>query len=201
VNHETNDAESGLLQQVLEISSRLKSDPIVEGVEAITDKIENVDFSILAKSVRESIEKNEPAAVLDRLHTYAFHFVRELCKKHKIEFNKEESLNAVYGKYVKYIVDNKLIETQMTERILKSSISLIEFFNGIRNNKSFAHPNEILNYEESLLIVTNITHSIRFIQSLEVKNDELKRKEARLAEEKNRKDNVGRLTFLANTQK
>lgn len=55
----------------------------------------------------------------------------------------------------------------MTERIIKSSISVLEAFNDMRNNKSLAHDNPILNYEESLLIFNHVASSIRFIKSLE----------------------------------
>jgi len=40
----------------------------------------------------------------------------------------------------------------MTERILKSSISILDAFNDVRNNKSLAHDNPVLNRNESLLI-------------------------------------------------
>ena len=57
----------------------------------------------------------------------------------------------------------------MAERILKSSISVLEAFNDVRNNKSLAHDNPILNYEESLLIFNHVAASIRFIKALELK--------------------------------
>lgn len=57
----------------------------------------------------------------------------------------------------------------MTERILKSSISMLEAFNDVRNNKSLADDNPILNYEESLLIFNHVAASIRLIKSLETK--------------------------------
>ena len=57
----------------------------------------------------------------------------------------------------------------MTERILKSSISVLEAFNGVRNNQSFAHDNTILNYHESILIFNDIANVVRFIESIEQK--------------------------------
>jgi hypothetical protein len=60
-----------------------------------------------------------------------------------------------------------VIETQMTERILKSNIANLEAFNSVRNDRSFAHDNPILGYDESLLIFNNVVSAIRFIQSLE----------------------------------
>ena len=52
----------------------------------------------------------------------------------------------------------------MTELNLKSSISVLEAFNDVRNNKSLAHDNPILNYaEESLL--SSITSPPLFVSS------------------------------------
>src|SRR5438874_2024817 len=61
------------------------------------------------------------------------------------------------------------IESEMTERILKSSISVLEAFNDVRNNQSLAHDNQTLNYDESLLIFNHVASSIRFIRSIEAK--------------------------------
>jgi hypothetical protein len=59
----------------------------------------------------------------------------------------------------------------MTEKILKYSIHVIEAFNDVRNNRSFAHDNQILNYSESVLIFNNITNSIKFIETIEKEID------------------------------
>jgi recombinational DNA repair ATPase RecF len=61
------------------------------------------------------------------------------------------------------------LESQMAERILKSTMWVLESFNDVRNNKSLAHDNPILNYEESLLIFNHVAASIRFIKALELK--------------------------------
>ena len=55
----------------------------------------------------------------------------------------------------------------MADRILKSSISIFESFNDVRNNRSLAHDNPILNYEEALLIFNYVTSSVRFLRSLD----------------------------------
>jgi len=58
----------------------------------------------------------------------------------------------------------------MSEKILKYSINVIEAFNDIRNNKSLAHDNPVLNYDESVLIFNNVTNLIKFIQNIENRN-------------------------------
>lgn len=55
----------------------------------------------------------------------------------------------------------------MTERILKSFIALMEEFNHVRNQRSLAHDNPILNAYESELIVSGVLVSITFLRSLE----------------------------------
>lgn len=165
--------QESLFDECYKIANKLYEDNIVEDIEVIRINQDDKDFSLLAKSIRESIEKNEPEVALDRLHTYVMKFIRKLCQNHEIEITKEESLNAIFGKYVKFIVANEKIESLMTEKILKYSINVIEAFNDVRNNKSLAHDNPILNYSESVLIFTNVTNSIKFIESVEkqLKND------------------------------
>lgn len=159
--------EQNLYDECMKISNKLIQDVIVEEIEVFRDNQTGKDFSLLAKSIRESIEKNEPEVALDRLHTYVMKFIRKLCDTHLIVYNKEESLNAIFGKYVKFITTSGKIESQMTEKILKYSINVLESFNDIRNNKSLAHDNKILNYSESLLIFNNVTNSIKFIETIE----------------------------------
>lgn len=158
-----------IYKECLKVASRLKEETIIEEIDAIKEVEDDRDFSLLAKSIKESIDKDEPEVALDRLHTYLMKFVRQLCAKHKIELKKDESLNAIYGKYIKFLVSNGLLESKMSENILKYSINILESFNDIRNNKSLAHDNKILNYDESVLIFNNVTNSLKFIESIEKK--------------------------------
>lgn len=174
---EISNVEQTLWDECEKIAKRLLEDSIIEEIEVIREIEDDRDITMLARTIKESIEKNQPEEALDRLHTYLMKFIRNLCKKHKIEYVNEESLNAIFGKYVKFIVANQKIESVMGERILKYSINVIEAFNDIRNNKSFAHDNPVLNYEESVLIFNNVTNSLKFIETVEEKIDK-KEKEA-----------------------
>lgn len=164
------DDEFELYENCVKIVTRLKDEGLVEHLDALQPNNSDKDFKLLAKSIRESIEKNEPEVALDRLHTFVVKYIRELCAVHNIIHEKSESLNAIFGKYVKYLTDSKLIDSIMSEKILKYSINVIEAFNDIRNNKSLAHDNPILNYDESVLIFNNVTNSIKFIQNIENRN-------------------------------
>jgi Abortive infection C-terminus len=78
-------------------------------------------------------------------------------------------LHSVFGEYVKRLKESGQIHAPMTERILRSSISVFEAFNEVRNNRSLAHDNPTLNYEESLLILNHVAATIRFIKSVEMR--------------------------------
>jgi len=160
--------EEELYQECLIISQSLQGN-IIDDISAIKPNSDDVDFKKLAESIRESIEKNLPEVALDRLHTFVMKYIRELCRKHGIEFTDEEALHSVFGKYIKFLTANAYLETEMSKRILKTSISNLDSFNDVRNNKSFAHDNPILNYEESVLVFNSISSMIKFIEAVENK--------------------------------
>ena len=166
-------------EECLKIANRLKQDNPVENIEALQPNSDDKDFDLLAQSIRETIEKNQPETALDRLHTFVVKYIRQLCDKHTILYSKDEPLHSIFGKYVKFVVANNLIDTVMAERILKSAISVLESFNDVRNNKSFAHDNPILNYNESIFIFNSITNAIKFIEIIEDKFDETTKQTAK----------------------
>jgi len=149
------------------IIQRLKESAPVPDIGAIKPNAEEKGFESLAKAVRESIEKNEPETGLDRLHTFLVKYFRNLCIKHGVNIQKEKPLHSLVGEYIKAIKEKGYIESEITERILKSTISVMEAFNKIRNDHSYAHDNQVLNYNESLLIFGHVTSSVRFIEAIE----------------------------------
>lgn len=156
-----------LYEECLKIVQNLKSENPVENLDALTPNSDEKDFSVLAEAIRQSIEKNEPEQALDRLHTFTIKYIRQLNDNHGIGYDKETPLHSLFGGYIKEIDKKGLIESDMTRRILKSSISVLEAFNDVRNNNSFAHDNPVLNYNESILIFNDISNVIRFLETIE----------------------------------
>lgn len=161
--------------EYIKIVQRLKLSAPVPNIDAVVPNSDDKDFETLAKAVRDSIDRNEPEVGLDRLHTFIVKYFRVLCEKHEICIDQRKPLHGLVGEYIKKVRDKGLIESEMTERILKSSISNMEAFNHVRNKHSFAHDNKILKYSEALLIFDHITSSIRFIQELEKKTKKSKK--------------------------
>ena len=93
--------------------------------------------------------------------------MRVLCEERGITVTREKALHSLFGEYVKRLRDDGQLESEMTARILKSSISVLEAFNDVRNTRSLAHDNPVLAYEEALLIFNHVASSVRFIRALE----------------------------------
>lgn len=168
--------EPALYEECKKIVARLQSASPIDNVEALTPNANEKDFALLSQSIRASIDKNQPEQALDRLHTFVVKYIRALCTEHAILFDKDTPLHSLFGGYVKFLQSNDLIESEMSIRILKSSISVLDAFNDVRNNQSFAHDNPMLNYNESVLIFNDISNIIRFVSSVEHKISEQKAK-------------------------
>lgn len=158
-----------LFEECERIARRLQQSAPVESLDAITAEGSDRSFEVLARAVRESIEKNEPEAGLDRLHTFVTKLIRTLAEKRGVIINRDKPLHSIFGEYVKSLREAGLVESEMTERILKSSISTMEAFNKVRNEESLAHDNPMLNYDESLLILNHVCSAIRFIKAIEAR--------------------------------
>jgi hypothetical protein len=156
-----------LIDDCQRIAARLMQGAPVEALDAIAPEGDERGFEVLANAVRDSIEKNEPEAGLDRLHTYVTKLMRTFAERRGVTVNRDKPLHSIFGEYVKVLRASGLIESEMTERILKSSISTLEAFNTVRNEASLAHDNVTLNYDESLLIFNHVCSAVRFVRALE----------------------------------
>jgi hypothetical protein len=164
------EADLKRLDRCQEIAGRLQSAQPVENLDALRPNADDdKDFAVLAKVIREGIQKHEPGPVLDRLHTFCMKYFRTICQKRDIAFVKTDNLGNLVGKYVKYLEQNNVIEASITVQILKSSITTFSDFNYIRNNKSLAHDNQTLNDQEAMLLFNNVANTIRFIEFIEVR--------------------------------
>ena len=170
--------ELALFDECQKAVARLQSAAPIEDLDAVRTDPSDKNFSTLTESIRDCIRRNEPEAGLDRLHTYTTKFLRTHCEKYSPNLDKFKPLHSLMGEYIKHIKSKGLIKSEMTERILRSSISILESFNEVRNNQSLAHDNQILGYDESLLIFNHVISAIKFIDAIEIKNEQAPQKSA-----------------------
>lgn len=160
--------------ECLAIIERLKAAKPVPDLDAIVPLDNEASFGMLAAQVREAIESGNPEAGLDRLHTFATKFLRKLCANCEIDTPREKPLHSLLGEYLKVPEVVSLLQSSMSVRILKSSISVLEAFNHVRNELSLAHDNNLLSRDEAILVLSHISSLVRFLREIERRRSSLK---------------------------
>lgn len=165
----TNEEEKNYQKCLSILESFIGSDVSYEELDKLYVDILNISESmpILVADIKENMVNKKPELALDRLHTFSMQYFRCLCRKHNIKYVKDDALHTIFKNYREYIEQLKVIESTMTVQILKSTTNLLNEFSKVRNNESFAHPNEVLNTIESKLICNHMTSIIRFCDNLE----------------------------------
>jgi hypothetical protein len=150
---------------------------IVSRFEGSTQEIDTAAFDAfepgetleeLIAAIRRDLNANRPQAGLDRLHTYCMKRFAALVRKHGGgECGENDPLHSRVGRYVKYLSKDRNL-TQMTERVIKSSISIFESMNDIRNDKSLAHDNPtLIDQDEARFIFDSVAAILRFIKAID----------------------------------
>ncbi len=139
-------------------------------ISMVAQSLENFDdtntLSNLINSIERDVRDDRFAAALDRLHTYCQRKFRILLEKNGRDVMESSPLHSRVGEYCKVLEsENRL--SAMTVYIIKTSISVFQKFNDIRNRESLAHDNELINSQEARYIVASICNLLRFMKSIE----------------------------------
>jgi len=149
-----------------EIVHSIEGATSVSRTDAIEKFAENQTLEELVSAIERDIHASKPEAALDRLHTYCMKKFAHVLDQRKIAFDKDDPLHSRAGKYIKALeAEGKVRDISL--RVMKSSISIFDSFNSIRNNESFAHDNEIVDKVEARFIFDAITNILRFMKGFE----------------------------------
>ena len=154
-------------QQVQRIIERLETLQTVE-----LPKEKNIkNLKLLLEDIEVNIKNDKPELVVDRLHTFASECLRNLCHTHSIVTTdakgNEYPLHSLAGMLKKWYADNNYFDSEFTIVAIQNSINLFDKFNGIRNDNSAAHPNDLLSKAEAEYAVRIIADTLTFIDKCE----------------------------------
>lgn len=158
--------DQALGDECIAIANRLLAGATVSELDAIKPNRKGEGFEMLAREVHQAIQNNHLREALDRLHAFLTAYVRTLAQNHGINI-EEKTLNAIFSEYVKTISAKGKLQSDMSQQVMKMSVTALDKFNHVRNNQSLAHPNEVLNHEEALLIFNYVAATVRFLGTLE----------------------------------
>ncbi|MXY54006.1 MAG: DUF3644 domain-containing protein [Gammaproteobacteria bacterium] len=151
---------------LFDLISRIEGGSAIPRTDAIDRFAPDETLEELVASIERDIQAAKPAAALDRLHTYCMKKTAHLIKAHGGTCDQREPLHSRMGKYVGILSNERHIR-EISMRAMKSSISIFESFNDIRNNKSLAHDNDIVNDAEARYIFDSVSALLRFIKAIE----------------------------------
>jgi len=118
----------------------------------------------LVASIERDVAANKAQVALDRLHTYCMKKFAHLLRQ-RGEEEIPDTLNGRAGRYFNPI--RKAGVRPITDKIMRSSIEILELFNGIRNNESLAHDNKLVDSAEARYIFDSIVSMLRFLKAHE----------------------------------
>ena len=122
---------------------------------------------LLIEDINEKVAKKQFELAIDRLHTFFKGYIEVLCEQIKVDTNNK-SLDALYGELLKYIHDNEILEEGVTKDILSSSKKIMKSFDYVRNNKSFAHTNDIMKQFEAEYLCVYIIDLYKFLYKIKI---------------------------------
>lgn len=132
------------------------------------------ELRVLEEDIKRSLKNEHPELVLDRLHTLTIKVIKGYCIQNNIDVYDAKKelypLHSLIGMLVKFYSQNRRI-SDFSEIALKQSISIFEKFNDIRNNKSYAHDNEVLKAEEAIYVINTVLNTLNFLIYLETGNN------------------------------
>lgn len=130
------------------------------------------NFQLLKNDIERTLNSNQPQLALDRTHTLLVTYLRDLCETNGISYTQKEPLDNLFSKYINYYNQTNPFESSMTLKIMKLPAQALEKFNNVRNKESFAHSNNVINYDESKLIIDFVFLVLKFIVEIDSKNEE-----------------------------
>ncbi|MGX7896042.1 abortive infection family protein [Tsuneonella sp. HG222] len=128
---------------------------------------ESATLEELIAAINRDVAIGAHAAAVDRLHTYSCKRFAHLLRGVGLDCEREEPLHSRVGKYAKHLNASRNLRP-ITVQILKNSTGVLQAFNDVRNNASFAHDNEIVGPDEARLIVDSVLSVLRFVERVSV---------------------------------
>ena len=163
---ETTPENEAVKRNFFALLERIEGGGAVPRMDAIDKFKRDETLEELVAAIDRDISANKPAAALDRLHTYCMKKFAHLLDERGVAFDKNDALHSRVGKYIRALEGERELR-EITRRIAKSSISVFEAFNDVRNNELFAHDNDIVEQAEARFIFDGVSAFLRFVKTVE----------------------------------
>lgn len=164
--HNDADTEASIGEQFLKVVLKLERDGAAVDLEPFNSFDASNSLHELLASMERDIRADKPQAAVDRLHLFCTKRFRHLLQARGIASDKSEPLNSLVGKYRKAL-ETEDKHSEMALLFIRYSIAVFEKFNDIRNNRSLAHDNDLLDVNEAKFVFDAVGAVLRFIKRID----------------------------------
>ena len=163
-----NDAaeEAQLLSWLEQFTSELEAATTIPLEEAIKNFSGDTTLSKLRASIAADLIAEKPEVALDRVHTYCVKRFRHLLAAREQSFDSRTPLDALFGAYGRILKDAEVV-SEFALPTLRVQHRLFKGLNRARNERSFAHDNDLLDLSEAKFVMDCVLASLAFIERLE----------------------------------
>ncbi|NPD66314.1 hypothetical protein HN018_23500 (plasmid) [Lichenicola cladoniae] len=119
----------------------------------------------LIASIQREIQADKPQVALDRLHTYCMKRFAHLIVEDDPSVTPGDSLSTRVGQYMNALKQQAKEHHPVSYSIMKSFGPIFDQFNDIRNKRTFAHDNSLIDKAEARFVFESVCNTLRFINS------------------------------------
>ena len=121
----------------------------------------------LVSAIQRDVDAGKPETALDRLHTYCMKKLAHLITQAEADAAPAATLNARLGQYLSPARRNAKSHHPVSFEIMTGAVKTFEMFNNVRNDRSLAHDNVLIDRAEARFIFDAIVNVLRFIKATE----------------------------------
>ena len=144
----------------LDTSENVLSVPAPKQLEITSEIVETA-----LRDAQTLISSSGPANALDRVHT-AFHaYLYQICQEENITVSEDAGITTLFAQIRQNHPKLKIADPQadrMTLQVLRGMAQVIDALNPVRNEKSLAHPNPLLDEPEAMLAINAIRTMLHY---------------------------------------
>lgn len=162
-----NSSDENKIDEFLEIATKMMGNGL------FVDLPQNKEDTLktLMDDIQNSLLRNQPTLVLDRLHTFSTKYLRKICENKGIEVADTKGnfypLHSLAGMLRKQYETCAEFQSEFTVLAIQNNIQLFDKFNNIRNNQSYAHDNKVLSNIEADFAIKAMANVLVFIDKVE----------------------------------
>lgn len=148
--------------ELLRMANRLEGTIVAPSLKEMTDST-----WLAIEDAKVLVRMNGPSSAVDRVHTAIHAYLRLICDLAGITHVPDANVEALFGLIRDHHENFENLGTRSRNilTILRSLAKIFTAINDIRNNASLAHPTELLDEDEAILVINTAWTVLQYIDA------------------------------------